>query len=48
MERAKHYHEVRVARQFDFLIHLDSTSALSPLGDLRSAVDLRAWPTGTE
>jgi len=31
-ERASHYFEAKIAKQFDFVIHIDTTSALTPIG----------------
>lgn len=47
IERSKHYQHVRVGRQFDFLIHLDVTRAVPPLGGM-STIDSRTSPTGTD
>jgi len=47
-ERASHYFRARLAEQFDAVIHVDTTAALTPLeGWSREGTDLpETYPTG--
>jgi erythromycin esterase-like protein len=48
-ERVSHYFPARLDRQFDFVIHLDRTSALQPLDDIAAWDPLEppeTYPTG--
>jgi erythromycin esterase-like protein len=43
-ERASHYFSARIAEQFDWIIHLDTTSALAPLDPSTLWVEAHAEP----
>jgi erythromycin esterase-like protein len=48
-ERASHYFPARLDRQFDFVVHLDRTTALQPLDDIAAWDPLEppeTYPTG--
>ena len=47
-ERASHYFRAKLAEQFDAVVHIDRTNALSPLEPWSELEDdlPETWPTG--